>query len=87
MYIALNKQRLISKENNFKRLDASNRCKALHDLLAESLGVDDSCFVSVPIEKVLTDSKEQVVVVIRPFYLRNLEDIGLFKDLKTTGDS
>lgn len=37
--------------NRFKRRDASNLVKVVEDLTARSLGIDDSCFVSVIVNK------------------------------------
>ena len=37
--------------NRFKKRDASNLVKVVEDLTARSLGIDDSCFVSVIVNK------------------------------------
>lgn len=38
-------------ENRFRRRDASNLVKVVEDLTARTLGIDDSCFVSVLVNK------------------------------------
>jgi hypothetical protein len=47
------KSRLISKKNDFKKLDVSNRVKAAHDSIADMLGIDDCRFFRVVAEKAL----------------------------------
>jgi Holliday junction resolvase RusA-like endonuclease len=43
--------RLFTKKGTFKRLDVSNRLKALHDMVCEMLHIDDSAFVSISARK------------------------------------
>lgn len=43
--------RLFTKKNTTKRLDCSNRIKALHDQLCNIIGIDDSLFFKVYAEK------------------------------------
>ena len=78
MVVAFNRERLVTKDGRLKRLDVSNRTKAVHDLLAAALGIDDCLFVSCPIQKVVADTyEEQVVVAIRPMELQGLSKIDL----------
>lgn len=70
-YIIFKKQRLITKDLFMKKLDISNRTKALHDLLSKALQIDDCHFVSNINEKIISDNDdEQVVVVIQPLKMR-----------------
>lgn len=45
------RSRILSKRGSFKRLDVSNRIKALHDSLADALLIDDCMFVRISAEK------------------------------------
>lgn len=59
-----------------KRMDASNRVKAMHDCLAEMLQIDDSWFWSVSIEKVETTKAEPwCIVEIMPFKPRSVTEV------------
>lgn len=59
-----------------KRMDGSNRIKALHDCLAEILQVDDSHFWSGSFEKLETEKGEPwVFVVLKPWAPRSVRDI------------
>lgn len=42
---------LYTKDERLKRLDVSNRLKALHDCMAEALGIDDSLFMEIKATK------------------------------------
>jgi len=76
MIIAFERSRLVSKQGQMKVMDASNRVKIAHDLLAAALGIDDKVFVSCPVEKVDCGMEpEQIVFIIRPHALRSLSDI------------
>jgi len=76
MYCCFEKSRLITQDGRCKNLDISNRSKALHDLLSDALQIDDSIFVSTPMEKVVDSyDKEQVVIMIRPFGYRLSDEI------------
>lgn len=75
MYCCFEKSRLITKDGRCKNLDISNRSKALHDLLSEALQIDDSIFVSTPMEKVIADNVEGVIIVIRPFNYRKSSEL------------
>jgi len=54
-----------TKAGEPKKADASNRVKALEDVLSEWLGVDDRWFWSVTVHKVQA-SKEETEVTITP---------------------
>lgn len=43
--------KLYTKDGRLKRLDVSNRLKALHDCLADSLGIDDCLFTRISASK------------------------------------
>lgn len=80
MYCCFEKSRLITLDGRCKSLDISNRSKALHDLISDALQIDDSIFVSTPMEKVIAPGeKEQVIIMLRPFNYRLSE--AIIKDL------
>ena len=60
------KSRLLTKKGTFKRLDVSNRIKAIHDAFATALLIDDCNFVFVSAKKysVPIKDREQVTVEI-----------------------
>jgi len=77
MYCCFEQSRLITKDGRCKNLDISNRSKALHDLLSEALQINDSTFVSTPMEKVLASLVEEAIIVIKPFSYRYSNDLKL----------
>lgn len=68
--------RLFTKDGRVKKLDVSNRIKALHDCLCRLLGIDDSVFFRVSAEKgtAHADLDEMVMVDIRPIVNKTLQD-------------
>ena len=60
------RSRLLTKKGSFKRLDVSNRLKALHDEFAKALLIDDCCFVRISAMKYAVKSKgdEKATVTI-----------------------
>lgn len=61
-------QKLFTKDNQVKRLDVSNRIKALHDCMGEMLQVDDSMIFRLTAEKAISQQNaEMVCVEIQPF--------------------
>lgn len=59
-----------------KKMDASNRVKAMHDCLAEILQVDDSWFWHVVIEKVETTKSEPwCIVEVSPWRPRSVNEV------------
>lgn len=76
-YIGLTRERILTKRGSFKRMDVSNRLKALHDCLADALHIDDSAFFSITAEKFIvpTAMDEAVIVRISPFQPREASDI------------
>lgn len=59
------KDRLLNKQGHFKKLDVSNRIKAIHDSLADALLTDDSCFVKISAEKFAVPGRHQESATIR----------------------
>lgn len=45
-------QRLFTKQDTIKKLDVSNRLKAIHDAIAELLEIDDSSFFEISAAKI-----------------------------------
>ena len=59
-----------------KRVDASNRIKALHDVMAEIMEVDDSWFWSSGIHKVeIKGTEPWCVVIFSPVHHVSLQDL------------
>lgn len=58
--------KLYTKKGTVKKLDTSNRLKALHDALSEALGIDDSLFFYITAEK-RVGLGESVNVNISPY--------------------
>ena len=59
----MNPTRLFTKDGRIKRLDASNRIKAMLDLFSGCLEIDDSIFFSCKIEKIAcTDEGVDIMV-------------------------
>lgn len=75
-YVIFKKSRLLTKDSRIKKLDISNRLKALHDLLADAFNIDDSHFSTNFNEKLVSISdQEQVVIVLTPRSLRVESDL------------
>lgn len=55
--------RLYTKTGKLKKLDVSNRIKALHDALAEALHIDDSVFMKIWAEKAMIMSGRDSVTI------------------------
>jgi len=47
------KSRVLTKKNTLKRIDASNFIKVFNDKLSQLLGIDDSIFFKVTVEKTI----------------------------------
>lgn len=62
------KSRMLTKAGMPKRLDTSNRIKALHDGVAQMMKIDDCWFFRVYAEKViaLSEEKEMSCVEVLP---------------------
>jgi Holliday junction resolvase RusA-like endonuclease len=56
--------RLYTKKHTIKKLDVSNRLKALHDCLCKVIGIDDSQFFEIYAIKIPHEVKECVDVKI-----------------------
>lgn len=76
-FIGFHRERLFTKKDTFKRLDVSNRIKALHDCLSDVLGIDDSAFFAISAEKFVVEYPlpEQVIVRLSPFLAKSLKDV------------
>jgi hypothetical protein len=59
-----------------KKMDATNRLKALHDCLSEVLAVDDSWFWGGHVEKIETRKEPYAFVVLKPFKPRAVADLN-----------
>lgn len=64
----LNYSRLFTKIGNPKRLDCSNRLKAIHDCVADLFGIDDCLFFKIHAEKrsIEESYREKAIIEIKP---------------------
>lgn len=78
-FFGFHKKKLIGQRGQFKRLDVTNRLKALHDNLCAAIGIDDSQFISSYEEKFIIEDKEKEQVIIRltPAPIRVLSQISI----------
>lgn len=76
-FFIFHKSRIISKKGEYKKLDATNRIKALHDVISDMIGIDDKQFISVSCEKVICENQddEQVIVILSKENQRNFNEI------------
>lgn len=76
-YFVFHKSRIISKQNEYKKLDATNRIKSADDGLSSLLGIDDKQFISGITEKVTCENEkdEQIIIHISIVKQRTYEDI------------
>lgn len=65
-----NYTRVFTKKGEIKRMDVSNRIKAIHDCLSELIERDDSHFFLVSAEKRVSETEEETVDI----YLSSYED-------------
>lgn len=82
MYFVFSRDRLITKKETIKKLDATNRLKASHDGLSKIIGVDDCRFITGSYHKVYCKfpQEEQVIIVVKKTALLSLEEsIDLIK--------
>lgn len=49
--LGFKRERLLTKKGHFKKIDTSNRLKAMHDCFARALLIDDSAFIRVSARK------------------------------------
>lgn len=78
-FFGFHQKKLIGQKGQFKRLDVTNRLKALHDNLCAAIGIDDSQFISSYEEKFVIDEKEleQVIVRLTPAPIRLLSQVSI----------
>ncbi len=78
-FFGFQRDRIYTKAGEFRRLDVSNYLKAVHDCLADAIGIDDRAFFSVVAEKFAVDDprQEQVIIRLSPFQPRNLADLQI----------
>lgn len=79
-FFVFKRERLWTKQNLPKKLDASNRVKAAADQLAKFFGIDDKCFFSVSSEKV-SGENECCIIFITPITpMSSVEILNNFKE-------
>lgn len=77
-FFVFSKKRLISKEGQIKKLDASNRIKVAHDNLSRIADLDDKNFVCGFFEKLYCEHEKDEQVI---FKLSELKCIRNFDEL------
>lgn len=60
-------EKLFTKKSTVKRLDVSNRIKAIHDCLSDAIKRDDADFFLISAEKRVTEEEAYVDVTISPY--------------------
>lgn len=60
-------KKIFTLEGRPQKLDTSNRIKALHDVVSEMLGVDDSMYFRIFAEKAQAIGDEMVCIEILPY--------------------
>jgi Holliday junction resolvase RusA-like endonuclease len=79
-YFVFKRDRLWTKDNRPKKLDASNRVKAAADQLAKFFNIDDKCFFNVSAEKV-SGENECCIIFITPISpMSAVEILNNFRD-------
>ncbi len=58
-------KRLISKKNEVKSLDASNRIKIVHDVISKLIHIDDKYFTCGYFEKAFCEAENEEQVIIK----------------------
>ena len=68
VYVALAEEKVYTKDGKIRKMDVSNRGKALFDCLAAAIGVDDRHFTDVRLIKVLASAwqPESCLIVMVP---------------------
>lgn len=74
VYVSMYADRIFTKDGKVKKLDVSNRGKALYDCLATAIRVDDRHFTDCRLVKVVAGENEyeSCLVVFRPSKLTSL---------------
>lgn len=76
LYFCMSLNKLQTVEGVLKIIDANNRDKALQDLLAAALFINDTQFSVTRCEKVITsEGNDQVLAVFKPQKLRTVIDV------------
>jgi len=79
-FFVFKRERLWTKQNLPKKLDASNRVKAAADQLAKFFGIDDKCFFSVSSEKVLGENECAIIFISPVSPMSAVEILNNFKE-------
>lgn len=76
MYFVFLRERLITKKETIKKLDATNRLKSSHDGLSKILDIDDSRFVTGSFNKVYTrfSHEEQIIILVKKTAMLSLNE-------------
>ena len=79
-FFVFKRERLWTKDNRPKKLDASNRIKAASDQLAKFFGIDDKVFFSVSSEKVSGENECAIIFITPISPMSSVEILNNFKD-------
>jgi len=79
MYLIMPNHAIYTKKNTVKKLDATNRIKVTHDMLAEMIGIDDCYFSSGPVEKVVNnvDTDRYVQIILKPSNIKTVTQLDI----------
>jgi hypothetical protein len=74
LYMHIEKSKLFTKNGKLKKIDASNRIKATHDMLSEIIRIDDKHF-SVGKSEFVLSNENKIDVLLRSVKIKTKEDI------------
>ena len=76
-YVALHASHIYTKDGKVRKMDVSNRGKALFDSLSAAIGVDDCHFFHTSIVKVIADDREteKCLIVFNRYDIEKLADL------------
>lgn len=90
-YFGLKPEKLWNREGSKKKMDVSNRIKALHDCLSNVLAIDDRFFYPGECEPVIVGPWEQECVIVKMTIKkpRSLKEAyaRIFEEIKAVGSS
>lgn len=76
LYFLFSKSNLISKKNTLKKAEVTYKEEVVISMLCKHLKVEQSRFIKLEIEKMLSASEsEQLIVVLEPAKIRSILDI------------
>lgn len=78
IFLCLQRRDIWTQQNTIKKLDASNRIKALEDAISDMMGIDDRFFSLGLAEKIVTKQRSKAVLLLRPVKMMDSTQLGDF---------